>query len=73
MADGPFALILCRNLAFTYFAARLRTRIAGALAARLAPGGVLIVGVDEVPPGSESLGLAALGGVPGVYVNRRRH
>jgi len=67
MVDGPFELILCRNLAFTYFATHLRPRIAREFAATLAVGGALIVGIHEELPG-KSHGLAPLAGVPAIYV-----
>jgi len=50
MPDGPFALIFCRNLAFTYFDASLRRWTLRRLLARLRPGGLLLVGVDESLP-----------------------
>jgi chemotaxis protein methyltransferase CheR len=50
MPDGPFHLILCRNLAFTYFAEELQRRIAQALLDRLAPGGCLVLGAHERLP-----------------------
>ncbi len=49
---GCFDLVLCRNLAFTYFDEAVQRRILGAIAARLRPGGVLVVGAHErLPPG----------------------
>lgn len=48
--DGPFDLVLCRNLAFTYFAAPLQMRVLRAIAARLRIGGFLIVGIHERLP-----------------------
>ena len=48
--DGPFDLILCRNMAFTYFAAEQQTAVLGAVAARLAAGGYLAVGAHERLP-----------------------
>lgn len=50
LPDGPFQLILCRNLAFTYFGSALQQRIAAALAERLDAGGCLIVGAHERLP-----------------------
>lgn len=40
-------LILCRNLAFTYFTRPVREETARALAAALRPGGYLVVGATE--------------------------
>jgi chemotaxis protein methyltransferase CheR len=51
--DGPFHLILCRNVAFTYFAEPLQQRILAELAARLVPGGVLVLGSHERLPAGE--------------------
>lgn len=55
-----FDLILCRNLAFTYFSAVLRRRTANTLVELLVPGGVLVVGSHEsVPDGIEGIAPAA--------------
>lgn len=48
--DGPFHLILCRNLVFTYFDEPTQARLAVAFAERLAPGGFLILGAHEHLP-----------------------
>ena len=45
-----FHLILCRNLAFTYFDDQLQHEVAQLLHARLMPGGVLLIGVHEKLP-----------------------
>ncbi len=50
MPEGPFDLVLCRNLAFTYFDRALQCRILEGLIARLLPGGVLVVGIHESLP-----------------------
>lgn len=50
MPSGPFHLILCRNLVFTYFAPELQERIAAELHARLVPGGTLVIGSHETLP-----------------------
>lgn len=50
MPGGPFDIILCRNLAFTYFDEATQRRIAEELMARLADGGVLVVGAREALP-----------------------
>jgi chemotaxis protein methyltransferase CheR len=55
-----FDLILCRNLAFTYFSAGLRRRTADTLVDLLVPGGVLVIGSHEsVPDGVEGIVPAA--------------
>ncbi len=45
--EGPFDLVLCRNLLFTYFEEPLRTQVAQRLIARLIPEGVLMIGARE--------------------------
>jgi chemotaxis protein methyltransferase CheR len=50
MPDGPFALICCRNLAFTYFDESLQRWTLRRLLARLRPGGVLVLGAKESLP-----------------------
>jgi len=50
--DGPFDLVLCRNLAFTYFDEPIQRQVAASLRAVLRAGGVLVVGIHErVPEG----------------------
>lgn len=54
MPDGPFHLVLCRYLAFTYFDEELQQRIAQGLLERTAPRGLIVLGKreswpDEVP------------------------
>jgi chemotaxis protein methyltransferase CheR len=63
--DGPFDLILCRNLAFTYFDEALQRDVCARLVAALRPGGALAVGAHERPP--ESSGLLPWEGARGVY------
>jgi chemotaxis protein methyltransferase CheR len=48
--DGPFQLILCRNLVFTYFEHELQCELAQHLRESLADGGVLLLGVHERLP-----------------------
>jgi chemotaxis protein methyltransferase CheR len=56
MADGPFDLILCRNVAFSYFAPALQEETARGLVARLVPGGLLLLGIHEsLPAGTEGV------------------
>lgn len=45
-----FHLVLCRNLAFTYFEENLQSEIARAIHDRLVPGGVLVLGKQEKLP-----------------------
>jgi chemotaxis protein methyltransferase CheR len=50
LPDECFDLILCRNLAFTYFAEPLQRRIAESLRSRLVAGGFLVLGRHEHLP-----------------------
>lgn len=57
MPDGLFDLILCRNLAFTYFERELQKAILSRLDARLRPEGYLVIGSHEqLPPGPPHYG-----------------
>lgn len=63
---GLFHLILCRNLAFTYFDKELQEKILAVLHAKLHEHGALVVGRHEaLPPGAA--GFAPWPGCPGVY------
>ena len=53
--EGLFHLILCRNLAFTYFAESVQRAVLDRLVSRLAPGGVLVLGGHESLPGGHRL------------------
>jgi chemotaxis protein methyltransferase CheR len=50
MPDGPFDLVLCRNLAFTYFSSALQRESLHRLDARLTTGGLLVIGAHESLP-----------------------
>jgi len=50
MPSGPFDLILCRNLAFTYFEPELQRAVLKKLVKRILPGGALLVGSHEALP-----------------------
>ena len=50
MPDGPFHLVLCRYLAFTYFDDELQRRIARGLLERTVPKGLLVLGKRESWP-----------------------
>ena len=45
-----FHLVLCRNLAFTYFADQVQKRVSEQIASRLLPGGLLVIGKHEAVP-----------------------
>ncbi len=51
-SEGRFDLILCRNLAFTYFETAMQTAIARRLDERLVAGGFLVLGIHESLPAS---------------------
>ncbi len=56
MPNGPFHLMLCRNLVFTYFDNTLQQAVLQRMLSRLLPGGVLVVGNHELlPPGSSQI------------------
>ncbi len=50
MPDGPFDLILCRNLVFTYFSEQRQVELMGELVERLSPCGALVIGAHENLP-----------------------
>jgi chemotaxis protein methyltransferase CheR len=71
---GRFDLILCRNLAFTYFDEHGRRDVAGLLAGALRSGGALVVGSHETLP-ADSPAFEPWPGAPLVHrrVRRRAH
>jgi len=46
---GPFDIILCRNLVFTYFEPVLQEEVLDKMVVRLREGGVLVIGKNEFP------------------------
>jgi chemotaxis protein methyltransferase CheR len=50
LPPGPFHLILCRNLVFTYFSEELQGEMLARLHSRLLPGGALVIGIHESLP-----------------------
>jgi chemotaxis protein methyltransferase CheR len=52
MPAGPFHLVLCRNLAFTYFDRELQEEILASAGRRLHRSGLLVLGSHERLPGS---------------------
>jgi chemotaxis protein methyltransferase CheR len=63
---GPFDLVLCRNLAFTYFASELQLAVLGRLVGALHPGGALVIGLHERLP-DQTLGLEPWSEARAVY------
>lgn len=52
MPPGPFDLVLCRNLVFTYFDASLQSELVPQILSRVRPRGFLVLGGHEtLPPG----------------------
>jgi len=68
MPDGPFDLVLCRNLAFSYFDEAEQRALAAKLIARLRPSGVLVIGARETLPAGVELEERA----PSIFVRRAR-
>lgn len=50
MPEGPFDLVLCRNLVLTYLDEPLQREVLARIAARMVPGAALVVGLHEVLP-----------------------
>ena len=67
--EGRFDLILCRYLAFTYFAEPLQRRVLARLLERLRPQGWLVIGTHERLPG-ETPELEPLAHAPQVFQRR---
>lgn len=60
LPEGPFDLVLCRNLAFTYFDEGVQREMLRRFAERLRAGGLLVLGTHErLPPGVEGFEVAA--------------
>ncbi len=66
MPEGPFHLVLCRNLAFTYFDPASQRQVAEKLAGRLRHGGALVLGIHETLP-QDVPGLVPWGAERGIY------
>ena len=67
MPEGRFDLVLCRNVAFTYFDEDAQRVCLAGIAERLSPGGCLVIGRHEsLPEGQASL--ASWNGRPEIFV-----
>jgi chemotaxis protein methyltransferase CheR len=65
MPPGPFDLLLCRNLVFTYFEPSLREEVLGRMLELIPDGGLLVLGSHEtVPAGREWPLERPFGGLP---------
>jgi chemotaxis protein methyltransferase CheR len=66
MPAGPFDLVLCRNLAFTYFGLEQQKAIVPNFASRIRSGGVFVIGSHERLPAGAA-GFTPEPGTPGVF------
>jgi chemotaxis protein methyltransferase CheR len=64
---GTFDLVLCRYVAFTYFALPLQQAVLTLLLKRLLPHGYLVIGTHERLPQATAATLATSGGVPQIF------
>lgn len=67
MPTGPFDLVLCRNLALTYFEAPLREQVVGRIIDRMVVGGALVIGTHETLPSDLRARLAPWPSVRAVF------
>lgn len=63
---GPFDIVACRNLVFTYFDASVQVEVLESLRDRLRPGGALVIGDKEELP-EEAEGFERRGATECVY------
>ncbi len=69
--EPRFDLILCRYVAFTYFAPPLQQQVLGRMLERLLPGGYLVIGAhEELPDGADVL--APLADAPRIFQSRAK-
>lgn len=66
MPPGPFHLLLCRNLVFTYFERDLQRELLSRLLRVLLPGGALVIGRHEALP-TGAFGLAPWPAARGIF------
>jgi len=68
MPPAPLHLVMCRNMAFTYWAEAEQRALCSRVAARLVPGGLLVLGDhEELPADAESLGFVPVPEAPHVF------
>jgi chemotaxis protein methyltransferase CheR len=65
---GPFDLVLCRNVAFTYFVPNRQRAVLARLRRAMRPGGALVIGLHEQLP--EAAGFEPWPGVRSVFRGR---
>jgi chemotaxis protein methyltransferase CheR len=69
---GPFDIILCRNLALTYFSEDIQVEVVSGLLGILRPGGAFVTGIHEsLPEGIMEMGMAPYEGHKCVYLKSR--
>lgn len=66
MPDGPFDLVLARNVVVTYYAPAIQCAIMMRIASRFRPDGALVLGIHEVLP-LDLGGFAPWSGAQGIY------
>jgi chemotaxis protein methyltransferase CheR len=67
MPDGPFDLVLCRNVVLTYYSAAVHGEVMARISERLRPGGALVIGIHEsLPP--DMTQFAPWPGARGIFV-----
>jgi chemotaxis protein methyltransferase CheR len=66
MPEGPFDLVLCRNVVATYYAAAVQREIMTRIASRMRPGAALVLGVHE-SPAQVPAGFVAWPGARAIY------
>jgi chemotaxis protein methyltransferase CheR len=64
LPTGPFDVILCRNLVFTYFDQSVQREVLRRLLPLLSPGGYLVIGKTETLPADGGELTAIAGGLP---------
>ncbi len=64
-----FDLILCRYVAFTYFAPPLQEQVLACILAQLLPNGYLVIGTHERLPGDKAP-LTPMAGAPQIFLKR---
>jgi chemotaxis protein methyltransferase CheR len=67
MPDGPFDLVLCRNVVLTYYSPPIQFQLVRRIAERIRPGGALVVGIHESLP-ADCAQFTPWPGVRGVFV-----
>jgi chemotaxis protein methyltransferase CheR len=72
MPEGPFDIVLCRNVAFTYFAEDVQREVGARLVARIVDEGALVVGAKETIAHADQLPIVASASTRGIWIRCRR-